>query len=82
MPSEYHCVVLAVTGALKVFDLPWTMFPKGMPLKSTFLTGTYMYYQTMNASDVDYASTLAILLVVLGVVVSKVVNLIFREKDY
>ncbi|MBD5455622.1 MAG: sugar ABC transporter permease [Lachnospiraceae bacterium] len=76
------CVVLAVTGALKVFDLPWTMFPKGMPLKSTFLTGTYMYYQTMNASDVDYASTLAILLVVLGVVVSKVVNLIFREKDY
>ena len=37
------CVVLAVTGALKVFDLPWTMFPKGMPLKSTFLTGTYMY---------------------------------------
>ena len=24
------CVVLAVTGALKVFDLPWTMFPKGM----------------------------------------------------
>ena len=41
------CSVLAVTGALKVFDLPWTMFPKGMPLKSTFLTGTYMYYHTM-----------------------------------
>ena len=26
------CVVLAVTGALKVFDLPWTMFVNGMSI--------------------------------------------------
>jgi len=58
------------------------MFPKGMPLKSTFLTGTYMYYQTMEAQNVDYGSTLAIMIVVLGVVLSKVVNTIFKEKDY
>ena len=76
------CVVLAVTGALKVFDLPWTMFPKGMPLKSTFLTGTYMYYQTMEAKNVDYGATLAIMLVLLGVITSKVVNIVFKEKDY
>lgn len=75
-------ITLAVTGALKVFDLPWTMFPKGMPLKSTFLTGTYMYYQTMEAQNVDYGSTLAVMIVVLGVVLSKVVNSIFKEKDY
>lgn len=76
------CVVLAVTGALKVFDLPWTMFPKGMPMKTTFLTGTYMYYQTMEAKNVDYGATLAIMLVILGVVTSKVVHIIFKEKDY
>lgn len=76
------CSVLAVTGALKVFDLPWTMFPKGMPLKSTFLTGTYMYYQTMGTKNVDYGSALAVLIVVLGIVLSKVVNAIFKEKDY
>lgn len=76
------CAVLAVTGALKVFDLPWTMFPKGMPLKSTFLTGTYMYYQTMEAKNVDYGSAIAVLIVVIGVVLSKLVNTIFREKDY
>ena len=76
------CSVLAVTGALKVFDLPWTMFPKGMPLKSTFLTGTYMYYQTMEAKNVDYGSALAVMIVVLGVVLSKIVNAIFKEKDY
>ena len=76
------CLVLGVTGALKVFDLPWTMFPKGMPLKSTFLTGTYMYYQTMEAKDVDYGAALAVLIVVLGVVLSKLANKIFKEKDY
>ena len=73
------CSVLAVTGALKVFDLPWTMFPKGMPLKSTFLTGTYMYYHTMETKNVDYGCALAVLIVVLGIVLSKVVNAIFRE---
>ena len=76
------CVVLAVTGALKVFDLPWTMFPKGMPMKTTFLTGTYMYYQTMEAKNVDYGSTLAIMLVILWIITSKVVHMIFKEKDY
>lgn len=76
------CSTLAVTGALKVFDLPWTMFPKGMPLKSTFLTGTYMYYQTMEAKNVDYGSALAVMIVVLGIILSKFVNFIFREKDY
>lgn len=76
------CSVLAVTGALKVFDLPWVMFPKGMPLKTTFLTGTYMYYQTMEAKNVDYGAALAVLIVVLGIILSKVVNWIFREKDY
>ncbi len=43
------CVVLAVTGALKVFDLPWIMFPNGMPLGKTWLTGTYMYYYAFKA---------------------------------
>lgn len=76
------CSVLAVTGALKVFDLPWVMFPKGMPLKSTFLTGTYMYYHTMETKNVDYGAALAVLIVVLGVVLAKVVNAIFKEKDY
>lgn len=76
------CAILAVTGALKVFDLPWTMFPKGMPMKTTFLTGTYMYYETMDAKNVDYGSALAVLIVVLGVILSRVVNLIFKEKDY
>lgn len=76
------CVVLAVTGALKVFDLPWVMFPKGIPFGETWLTGTYMYYQTFNASNVDYSSTISVVIVILGVVLSNVVNRIFKERDY
>lgn len=76
------CVVLAVTGALKVFDLPWVMFPKGMPQGSTFLTGTYMYYHTMETMNVDYGSAIAVVIVVLGIVTSKVVNAIFKEVEY
>ena len=76
------CVVLGVTGALKVFDLPWTMFPKGIPLGETWLTGTYMYYQTFNTKNVDYSSAIAVLIVVLGIVTATVVNTIFKEKDY
>lgn len=76
------CVVLGVTGSLKVFDLPWVMFPKGMPQNSTWLTGTYMYYHTMETKNVDYGSAIAVVIVALGIVTSKVVNTLFREKEY
>ncbi|NLC75492.1 MAG: sugar ABC transporter permease [Clostridiales bacterium] len=75
------CITLGVTGALKVFDLPWTMFPKGMPLDETFLTGTYMYYQTMEAKNVDYGSTLAVLIVVLGVILAQITKRVFKERE-
>lgn len=77
------CLILAITGALKIFDLPWTMFPNGIPLDSSWLTGTYMYKQTMGgAQNIDYGSTISIMIVVLGVVVSQVANAVFKEKDY
>lgn len=76
------CVILAVTGALKVFDLPWVMFPKGMPFGETWLTGTYMYYQTFNTTNVDYSSAISVIIVILGVILSKCVSKIFREKEY
>ncbi len=62
--------------------LPWVMFPKGIPFGKTWLTGTYMYYQVFNATDVDYSSAISVLIVVLGVILSKAVNKIFKERDY
>ena len=75
------CLVLAITGALKVFDLPWVMFGAGMPENLGWLTGTYMYDQTFNRMNVDYGSTIAVLIVVLGVVLSNVANRVFRASD-
>jgi ABC-type sugar transport systems, permease components len=76
------CLVLAITGALKVFDLPWIMMGAGMPMDKSWLTGTYMYNQTFTMGDVDYGSTIAIVIVVLGVVISQIASRIFKEKDY
>ena len=75
------CLVLAITGALKVFDLPWVMFGAGMPQDQGWLTGTYMYDQTFNRGNVDYGSTIAILIVVLGVVLSNVANRVFKPRN-
>lgn len=76
------CVILATTGALKVFDLPWIMFPKGMPQNTTWLTSTYMYYHSVETRNTDYGCALAVLIVALGIVAARVVNAIFKEKDY
>ena len=75
------CLVLAITGALKVFDLPWVMFGAGMPQNQGWLTGTYMYDQTFNRGNVDYGSAIAMLIVVLGVVLSNVANRVFRPRN-
>ena len=76
------CVVLAVTGALKVFDLPWVMMGSGIPMDKSWLTGTYMYNQTFIRGNVDYGSTIAIVIVVLGIVLAQLANRVFKQKDY
>lgn len=76
------CLTLSITGALKVFDLPWTMFPNGMPNEKTYLTGTYMYYQTFSRGNVDYGSAIAVVIAILGVVLAQLANVFFKEQDY
>lgn len=75
------CLVLAVTGALKVFDLPWVMFGAGMPQDQGWLLGTYMYSQTFSKMNVDYGSTIAVLIVILGVILSNVTNRVFKRSN-
>jgi len=75
------CITLAVTGALKVFDLPWVIAPKGAPQGTTHFLGTYMYDQTFTIKNIDYGSTLALLIVVMGVVVSIIVSRLLKPDD-
>ena len=75
------CLVLAITGALKVFDLPWVMFGAGMPENNGWLTGTYMYDQTFNRMNVDYGSTIAVFIVVLGIILSNAANRLIKSSE-
>ena len=76
------CLVLGITGALKVFDLPCVMMGEGIPMDKSWLLGTYMYNQAFIRGDVDYASAIAVLIVILGVIFALVANKVFRQKDY
>lgn len=76
------CLTLAITGALKVFDLPWIMFPLGVPQGKSYLTGTYMYFQAFQNRGGGYAATIAFLIVMLGIVLSMVTKVVLKEKDY
>lgn len=75
------CLVLAITGALKVFDLPWVIAPHGAPSGVTHFTGTYMYETTFAIGNIDYGSTIAFMIVLLGVLVSQLLNRILKKKD-
>lgn len=66
----------------KVFDLPWVLVPNGAPQGLTHFLGTYMYQSTFGMNNYDYGSALAVLIVILGIVVSRVVNTIVQpDKD-
>lgn len=75
------CVTLAVTGALKVFDLPWVMVPNGAPQGRTHFMGTYMYQSTFGMNNYDYGSALAVLIVILGIVTAQIINFIVKERN-
>lgn len=80
-PVFFTSVTLAVTGALKVFDLPYVLAKDGAPGGLTHFLGTYMYQQTYGLLDWDYGSTLALVIVILGIVVSKATGFLTEDKE-
>lgn len=76
------CLTLAITGALKVFDLPWTMFPQGVPSGKSYLTGTYMYDVTFGMAKSGYGAAIGVFIVLFGMILALTTKRIFKEKDY
>lgn len=75
-------LVLAITGTLKVFDLPYILNPIANPNGETYLLGTYMYNVSFFRNKLGISAAFAVVMAVLGVGLSAVVNLIFRpNKD-
>lgn len=75
------CLILAITGALKVFDLPWVIAPRGAPEGLTYLLGTYQYNVVFNAARPGYGSTIAVLIVVIGTTISLTVNKFLKTEE-
>ncbi|MFC4619331.1 carbohydrate ABC transporter permease [Camelliibacillus cellulosilyticus] len=74
------CLILAITGAFRVYDIV-KVITNGGPLNASQVLGTYMYEQTFTAQSVGYGSTIAVLIVILGVALSMVTNRLLRKEE-
>lgn len=74
------CLILAITGTLKVFDMVMVITGGG-PLNSSQLLGLYMYQKAFTDEVFGYGSTIAVVIVVLGLGISLIVNKLFKKDD-
>lgn len=74
-------LILVITGTLKIFDLAWTIAPKGMPNGRTYLLGTYQYNMVYEAYRVGYGCAIAVLIVLLGLGISLLVNKFLKAEE-
>lgn len=74
-------LILVITGTLKIFDLAWTIAPKGVPNGSTYLLGTYQYHTVYDAYRVGYGCAIAVLIVFLGLGISLLVNKFLKAEE-
>jgi raffinose/stachyose/melibiose transport system permease protein len=73
------CTTLAITGSIKVFDLPSVIARNGAPNGLTHFLGTYMHNQAFIAQNVDYGSAISIVIVLFGVVAAQAVRLLLKR---
>lgn len=66
-------IVLVVSGCFKVFDIIF-MVTNGGPLDSSQLLSTYMYQKAFARGNGGYASSIAIVMIVIGVAVTSVLR--------
>lgn len=74
------CIILAITGALRIFDII-QLLTAGGPAHATTVLATYMYTQTFVANDPGYGTTVAVLIVVLGIVISMITNRYMKQEE-
>ncbi|OBZ13166.1 MULTISPECIES: carbohydrate ABC transporter permease [Bacillales] len=71
-------LILAITGTLKVFDFIWIL-ARGQ--NGTEVLGTYMYKKALIDLNFGYGSTVAIFIVVFGVVLSVITNRLLKREE-
>lgn len=71
--------VLAITGTLKVFDLPHVISPGGYPNGKLHLLGTYMYEKAFNSNQLGIAAAFAVIIAISGVIFSGISNKLLKQ---
>ncbi|WP_235440443.1 carbohydrate ABC transporter permease [Paenibacillus sp. DMB20] len=71
-------ITLAITGTLKVFEFIWVI-TSGQ--NGTEVLGTYMYKKAMVDQNFGYGSTVAIYMVVFGVVLAMLANRLLKRDE-
>ncbi len=74
------CLILAITGALKIFELVY-IITKGGPARSSEVLGTYMYQKAFVDSAMGYGATLAVFMVVIGLSLAFITNKLLKSDD-
>jgi raffinose/stachyose/melibiose transport system permease protein len=72
-------IVLAITGTLKVFDLPHIINPMGYPSGKMHFLGTYMYDKSTQSNAIGYTAAFAVFIVIAGILLSFIANAIFKQ---
>ncbi|UFT98679.1 sugar ABC transporter permease [Radiobacillus kanasensis] len=72
------CLVLAITGSLKIFELVY-IITGGGPARSSEVLGTYMYQKAFEDSAIGYGATLAVLMVVIGLTLAFITNKLLKS---
>lgn len=73
-------IILVVSGCFKVFDIVF-MITNGGPLDASQLLSTYMYEKAFARQNGGYASAIATIMVILGVVVTSILRRLLQGGD-
>ena len=74
------CVIFAVTGSLKSFDLFFSML-NGQVGTAADVPGTLLYNQMFNANNYGTGSAIAVMLIVMCFAFALIISTIFKKED-
>lgn len=72
--------ILVISGCFKVFDMVYVI-TEGGPLNSSELLSTYMYSTAFRSYNGGYASAIAIVMIVMGVLITMVLRKVLEPKE-
>lgn len=73
-------IIIAITGVTKVFSMIWVI-TQGGPMNSSQVLGTYLYSVTFQRRLFGYGSTIAVFIVLFGLLLVVLTNKLLKSDD-